>query len=303
MQPVEQEKVDESFTRNESGHRPLDGGDIERDAGLGNSMTDDAREYLPHVVSSIGTLTLPLSEFSQTELEQQADDPSNTTMTSRTTTTTKSMETTTEAHGLQKVKPFLHQHVKADHLFLPLLVVTLTTGLLDASTYSSYKVFASNQTGNAIILTLAAAEHQDILLRNTGASLGAFLGCALLAGVIGNWLGPRSRGYILYSNILQVILLTIITILTTPSLDVLPPSEPSRHWVALLLLASAAGFQVAMAKTSGVREVPTAMLTSPFVELATDPNLWKKWGHRYEEVRARNRRASYIISLLLGSLM
>jgi hypothetical protein len=40
-------------------------------------------------------------------------------------------------------------------------------------------------------------------------------------------------------------------------------SDTTLQWVYLLLFGATAGFQVALARNVGVREVPTAMLSSP----------------------------------------
>jgi hypothetical protein len=106
----------------------------------------------------------------------------------------------------------------------------------------------------------------------------------------------------LMSNMIQLVLLILIAVLSAPQVNVLNPSVKSEQWISLLLLAGSAGFQVAMAKTSGVGEVPTAMLTSPFVEFVTDKHLFEA---RLEgnEVKCRNRRGVYIVTLLTGSLM
>ena len=198
--------------------------------------------------------------------------------------------------------PFFRQTIPSDNLLIPLLIVTLTTGLLDASTFSSFNVFASNQTGNAILLTLAAANAAPVELHNTAASLGGFLVCGLVAGKLGNWMGNRNRGWLLMSNLVQLVILLLVTILSSPSIHILESTHRASQWITLLLLASSAGFQVAMAKTSGVQEVPTAMLTSPFIEFATDKALYKKWTAG-GCVKSRNRRAIYITCLMGGSLM
>ena len=198
--------------------------------------------------------------------------------------------------------PFFRQTIASDNLLLPLFIVTFTTGLLDASTFSSFNVFASNQTGNAILLTLAAANSAPVELHNTAASLGGFLLCGLLAGKLGNLLGTRNRLWLLLSNLVQLVILLTTTILSSHALAVLPAQHRASQWITLLLLASSAGFQVAMAKTSGVQEVPTAMLTSPFIEFATDKSLYKGW-RAGKCVKSRNRRAVYISCLMGGSLM
>ena len=202
--------------------------------------------------------------------------------------------------------PFMRQPIPSTSLILPLYLITLTTGLLDASTFSTFHVFASNQTGNAILLTLAAANSVPVDLHNTAGSIGGFLLCALVAGLAGNRFGTRTRGWLLASNSIQLVLLILTTILTSTPHPLLPPNRIQTQWITLFLLASSAGFQVSLAKTSGVQEIPTAMLTSPFVELLTDRSLYVGWrGGKQGNgcVRSRNRRVAYIGCLMGGSLM
>lgn len=85
------------------------------------------------------------------------------------------------------------------------------------------------------------------------------------------------------------------------------------------LLASASGAQVAIARTVGIAEVPTAMLSSPIVDFVVDPHLlhlfpshrmegesrWRSlWRHTTApEHLARNRRGIYITSIVTGSFV
>lgn len=75
-----------------------------------------------------------------------------------------------------------------------------------------------------------------------------------------------------------------------------------RHVVLLVMLASASGVQVAQARTSKVPEVPTAMLSTPIVDLIVDPNLFKL-SLSDPSVRPRNRRAAHIFSMVVGSFV
>ncbi len=55
------------------------------------------------------------------------------------------------------------------------------------------------------------------------------------------------------------------------------------------------------ARTVGISEVPTAMLSSPLVDLLTDPNLFRFPSH--PAAVPRNRRAIYIVSIISGSFV
>lgn len=73
----------------------------------------------------------------------------------------------------------------------------------------------------------------------------------------------------------------------------------ARSVVLLLLFACAAGLQVSQARSSGVPEVPTAMLSTPLVDLLVDPSLFK-FSLTDPLVRSRNRRIAHISSMVIG---
>jgi uncharacterized membrane protein YoaK (UPF0700 family) len=74
----------------------------------------------------------------------------------------------------------------------------------------------------------------------------------------------------------------------------------SSHWVLLLLLATSSGIQVAQARTSGIQELPTAMLSSPMVDFLVDKNFFRFSLHD-PQVQARNRRAMGIFAIVSGA--
>ncbi|GEM07522.1 DUF1275 domain protein [Rhodotorula toruloides] len=171
----------------------------------------------------------------------------------------------------------------------PLTAVSFVTGLLDATTYASFGTFASAQTGNVIILIIsiihALKEARPI---NTTASLVAYVVCGGLGGQIANLVGTR------------VILLAVPTGLVFR--HVLDPEVQNDQWIILLLLAASSGFQIAIARTCGVGEIPTAMLSTPIADLITDPALFKPQLYG-QPVTGRNRRIAYIFSIVSGTVV
>lgn len=120
---------------------------------------------------------------------------------------------------------------------------------------------------------------------NTTASLVAYVICGGLGGQIANLVGTRIRWWVMLSCFLQVrsprlqtvdapshppcrqvILLAVPTGLVFR--HVLDPDVQNDQWILLLLLAASSGFQIAIARTCGVGEIPTAMLSTPIVSSA-----------------------------------
>lgn len=135
-------------------------------------------------------------------------------------------------------------------------------------------------------------EHTTTLYN--GISLAGFLVCGLIFGHLGNALGPRRRWWLLVSHTSQIALIgCALALAWTHALD-------ASHWVLLLLLATSSGIQVAQARTSGVQEVPTAMLSSPMIDFIVDKRFFTPSLHD-PQVQARNRRAMHIFALVSGS--
>ncbi|GHJ87522.1 hypothetical protein NliqN6_3924 [Naganishia liquefaciens] len=190
----------------------------------------------------------------------------------------------------------LTQDISCASLVLPLIATSFVTGLLDASTYQIFQTFASNQTGNVILLAVGAAGILDgphSTLYN-GISLAGFLTCGLIFGHAGNHFGPRRRWWLLVNHATQIILIAVALALAWSR------ALHSSHWVLLLLLATGSGIQVAQARTSGIQELPTAMLSSPMIDFIVDKRFFTLSVHD-PQVQARNRRAMGIFAIVSGA--
>lgn len=184
-------------------------------------------------------------------------------------------------------------------LVFHLLATGFITGILDATTYSEFGVFTSNQTGNSVLLAVGALGIARVRLVDVATSLAGFTGTALVLGQLAVRVTPgqgRTRWWILVTTWYQC-----VTILLVAGLSLGKVIQFNGHWswLVILLLASSSGAQVAMARQFAVPEIPTAMLTSPFVDLLTDPYLFSLTVSESHNT-ARNRRASYIVSLIAG---
>ena len=73
-------------------------------------------------------------------------------------------------------------------------------------------------------------------------------------------------------------------------------SDSMRILIAIPLLASQFGVQVALSKGLGFSEVPTTVLTSVYADLGSDAQVLK-----WENVK-RDRRVGSVVSLLLGGI-
>ncbi|KAF2752091.1 DUF1275 domain protein [Sporormia fimetaria CBS 119925] len=194
----------------------------------------------------------------------------------------------------------LSENIRDDALLeTELLFLAFATGIQDAATYPDYLAFASNQTGNTIILAVSAAglDMGDAMLpsvANPLMSLGMFLAGALVLGQLGNYFGCRKRSWLLLTNFLQTAMAFAAT-----AIQYRYPIyvTGSTALIVLALLAFSSGGQVAMARSLKINEITTAMATSAYVDLFVDPQLlrWKN--------RPRNRRALFLVALFVGSFV
>ena len=202
-----------------------------------------------------------------------------------------------------------------------LLAITFATGLLDATTYADLQIFCSNQTGNTIVFFVlilgvnlhpgpspgAGAGVPSVL--TTGVSLATFLVSGFVFGRVGNACGNRSRAWLCATMAFQTTLLLLLAVLIQLGIIrvALHPAHGKQLHDSLLalLLAATAGAQVAMARSSGINEIPTAMLTSPFIDFLVDPLLFAnpRRATHDPKVNTRNTRGLYIASLLIGTII
>ncbi|KAJ9608856.1 hypothetical protein H2200_006627 [Cladophialophora chaetospira] len=177
-----------------------------------------------------------------------------------------------------------------------LLILTFCTGIQDATTFPDYHCFASNQTGNTIMLAMAILlpeiTGELFVTKNIGVALGFFLAAGWLTGQLGHIIGPRSRLWIVFCNLIQTILVFIAAAIQyTYGVDL----ESSRTTIVIGLLSFAAGSQVVLSRALAITEISTAMATAAWVDLLVDPKLFAV------KNRPRNRRASFLAAIVAGA--
>lgn len=140
-----------------------------------------------------------------------------------------------------------------------------------------------------------------------GISLASFLCFGLLFGQIGvsRFVGPRTRGWLIFSTFVQAAFLFIASLLVQVGVLKVGADQRDNQTSATLtvfLLAASAGVQVAMAKSVNVKEIPTAMLTSPYVDTLIDKSLFA-FRIRGKDVASRNVRLGYFAFFASGTVV
>lgn len=199
-----------------------------------------------------------------------------------------------------RLRPRLYKFLSADVredvlLEAELLLLAFATGIQDATTFPDYHCFASNQTGNTVLLAVGVAGISgDVFsMRNIGMSLAMFVAGSWIMGQIGHITGCRRRWWLIVSSVLQTAM-----IFAASGLQYRFGVKEEYHSVnmgVIALLAFSSGAQVAMVRALQMTEITTAMATAAYVDLFLDVNMFA-WDNR-----PRNRRVLFLLSLFAGS--
>ncbi len=164
----------------------------------------------------------------------------------------------------------------------------------DATTFPEYHCFASNQTGNTVLLAVGVCGIGGGIfsLVNIGVSLALFVAGVVILGQLGNLLGVRKRWWLLASSLLQTVLVFAAAALQY-QYGVREDGPLTQLIIALLAFAS--GAQVAMVRSLKIMEITTAMATAAYVDVFIDPRLLRRHN------RARDRRLLFLLCLVAGS--
>lgn len=193
-----------------------------------------------------------------------------------------------------KSLPYLNEVIRDDLLLeIELLILSFATGIQDAASWTDYGCFASNQTGNTLLLAIGSAGFAGdaYSLPNVGMSLGAFLAGGLVAGQMGNFLGVRRRLWLFSSSFLQTgMVYGAAAIQYRAGTDY----EGAAALGVIFLLAFSSGAQVALGRSLKITDITTAMATAAYVDVLADPHLLKLAN------RPRNRRFTFLLALTIG---
>lgn len=194
-----------------------------------------------------------------------------------------------------KSTSYLHDEIpNTTYLSAQLYLLAFATGMQDATTFPDYRCFASNQTGNTVLLAVGALRLGNGIFRlsSIAVSLALFIAGVALSGQLGNWLGVRKRWWLLTSSLLQTLLVFAAAAL---QYRYGVRADGPLALLVIALLAFAGGAQVAMVRSLKITEITTAMATAAFVDVFVDPRVL---GRRNG---ARDRRLLFLLFLVAGS--
>ena len=193
-----------------------------------------------------------------------------------------------EASGSAGAVSLRHPLVRA------LLVLTFTTGLVDAVSYLGLgHVFTANMTGNVVLLGFGIAGSGGLPVIAPLVSLGAFLVGAGGGGILAVRMAERHPNHVARALAIEVSLIGVAVVLAG-AIDVRPDRASGDLVIALLALAM--GVRNATVRHLGVPDLTTTVLTMTLTGLAADSQLAAGSG------RGSVRRIAAIFAMLTGAL-
>jgi uncharacterized membrane protein YoaK (UPF0700 family) len=175
-----------------------------------------------------------------------------------------------------------------------LLVLTLTTGVIDAACYLGLgRVFAANMTGNVVLLGFGIAGSSGLPVVAPLVSLAAFLTGATVGGRMGDRL-PAREAHLSRAMLIEVGFIALATLLAIV-FDITPDRFSGDLIIGLL--AFAMGLRNATVRRLKVADLSTTVLTMTLTGLAADSQLAGGSG------RGGWRRGGAVVSMLIGAVI
>ena len=175
-----------------------------------------------------------------------------------------------------------------------LLVLTFTTGLVDAVSYLGLgQVFTANMTGNIVFLGFGIAGSGGLPVVAPLVSLGAFLVGAGAGGVLAARFGDRHGQHVARALAIEVSVLGAATIVAA-AVDVQPNAVSGDAVIALLALAM--GVRNATVRRLAVPDLTTTVMTMTLTGLAADSPVAGGSG------AGSLRRVAAVVAMLAGAL-
>jgi uncharacterized membrane protein YoaK (UPF0700 family) len=175
-----------------------------------------------------------------------------------------------------------------------LLVLTFTTGLVDAVSYLGLgHVFTANMTGNVVLLGFGIAGSGGLPVLAPLLSMAAFLVGAGAGGVLAKRMGDHHPRHIARALAIEVSVIGVAAILAA-AVAVRPNAASGDVVIALLALAM--GVRNATVRRLGVPDLTTTVLTQTLTGLAAESRVAGGSGE------GSPRRLAAVVAMFTGAL-
>lgn len=173
-----------------------------------------------------------------------------------------------------------------------LLVLTFTTGLIDAVSYLALgRVFTANMTGNVVLLGFGIAGSGDLPVLAPLVSLASFVVGAALGGILVRRMAARHPALVARALGIEVAALAVAAIVGGVA-SIRPGGGPA--YAMIVLMAGGMGVRSAAVRRIGVPDLNTTVLTMTLTALASElrPGAW----------RGTIRRSAAVLAMFLGAV-
>lgn len=176
-----------------------------------------------------------------------------------------------------------------------LLVLTFTTGLVDAVSYLGLgRVFTANMTGNVVLLGFGIAGAAGLPVLAPIISLAAFIVGSIVGGLLAARVGDRSVHHLGWALAGEVAFIALAAVLAgVGSVTV----GGGLSYVLIVLLAFAMGLRNATVRRIGIPDLTTTVLTMTVTAFASDLS---RGGASGDDTV---RRLSAVMAMFLGALV
>jgi uncharacterized membrane protein YoaK (UPF0700 family) len=163
---------------------------------------------------------------------------------------------------------------QVEPLPLLLLVLTITTGLLDAVSFLGLgRVFTVNMTGNVVFLGFALGGASGIAVTSSLIAIGAFVIGAVLGGRIGKiYAGEELRKWFLTVALIESGLL-IGAGFVALGFTIETQSTAFQLYAVIVLTAAAMGLRNSTVRQMNVKDITTTVLTLTLTGIGSDSTL------------------------------
>lgn len=177
-----------------------------------------------------------------------------------------------------------------------LLVLTVTTGLLDAVSFLGLgRVFTANMTGNVVFLGFALGGAHNIAVNSSLAAIGAFLVGAALGGKLAkHYAGEQLRKWFLIVAVIESALLVGAGFISV-GFDFETHTTAFQLYAVIVLTAAAMGVRNATVRQISVKDMTTTVLTLTLTGIGADSSFA---GGKNENFA---RRAGSVILMFAGA--
>ena len=177
-----------------------------------------------------------------------------------------------------------------------LLVLTITTGLLDAVSFLGLgRVFTANMTGNVVFLGFALGGAPGIPVASSLTAIGAFLIGAVLGGRLGkNYAGEQLRKWFLTVALIESALIIGAGFISL-GFDIENRTTAFQLYAVIVLTAIAMGLRNSTVKQMNVKDMTTTVLTLTLTGIGADSSLAGGENQNFA------RRAGSVILMFAGA--